>query len=75
MTSVTMPTLFNKACWKNLDSLAKKKKREKKKHTKKTSVSVKGELSLHSLVQLVIITGNYFLKMREEINYNSNVNV
>lgn len=33
MTSVTMPTLFNKACWKNLDSLAKKK--EKKKHTKK----------------------------------------
>lgn len=74
MTSVTMPTLFNKACWKNLDSLAKKK-REKKTHKKKTSVSVKGELSLHSLVQLVIITGNYFLKMREEINYNSNVNV
>lgn len=74
MTSVTMPTLFNKACWKNLDSLAKKKKR-KKNTQKKTSVSVKGELSLHSLVQLVIITGNYFLKMREEINYNSNVNV
>ena len=34
MTSVTMPTLFNKACWKHLDSLAKrerKKKREQKK--------------------------------------------